>query len=51
MQTLNELIESLRDWKRMTRSEILLTMAKIQDAINATRHEAAPIETKQIELL
>ena len=35
MQTVTELIESLRDWKRMTRSEILLTMAKIQDAIKA----------------
>ena len=58
MQTVTELIESLRDWKKLTRSEILLTLAKIQDAtlfeqrtINATRHEAAPVETKQIELL
>lgn len=40
MQTLTELIESLRDWKRMTRSEILLIMAKIQDAIKAEQRQA-----------
>ena len=46
MQTVTELIESLRDWKRMTRSEILLTMAKIQDAIKAGQKR-----TEQIELI
>ena len=58
MQTVTELIESLRDWKKLTRSEILLTLSKIQDAtlfeqrtINATRHEAKPIEERQGELL
>ena len=40
--TLSELIDSLRDWKSQTRSEILLTMAKIQDAIKREKPTVDP---------
>ena len=40
--TLSELIDSLKNWKRITRSETLLIMAKIQDAIKREKPEPAP---------
>ena len=48
-ETLSSLIDSLRDWKSQTRSEILLTMAKIQDELKREKPEqriVAPTETK-----
>ena len=41
-ETLSSLIDSLRDWKKLTRSETLLVMAKIQDAIKREKPEPAP---------
>ena len=41
-ETLSSLIDSLRDWKKLTRSETLLIMAKIQDELKREKPEPAP---------
>lgn len=49
-ETLSSLIDSLRDWKSQTRSEILLTMAKIQDAIKREKPEQPPADPTPLEI-